>query len=75
MHMFGNYGAMGYGGGMIFMFLLWGLVIALILSVFRRSSKSYSPVEKRTALDIAQERFASRDITKLEFDRLKHDFR
>lgn len=71
MHMFGGYGGMGYGGlGMIFMFLFWGLIIALIVILIRQASSKSNSDKDQSPVDIVKQRYAKGEISKQEFDRL-----
>lgn len=72
---FGGYG-MGFVGW-IFMLLFWGLIIVGLVLVVRRlwdqgrSGISAGPGE--SPLEILKRRYARGEITKEEFDRMKHD--
>jgi putative membrane protein len=71
MHMFGGYGGMGYGGvGMIFMFLFWGFIIALVVMLVRKATSKPPPKQQDTPIDIAKRRYARGKISKQEFDHL-----
>lgn len=71
MHMFGGYGGMGYGGfGMIFMFLFWGLIIALIVILIRQASSKSNSDKDQSPVYIVKQRYAKGEISKQEFDRL-----
>lgn len=71
MHMFGGYGGMGYGGfGMIFMFLFWGLIIALIVILIRQASSKSNSDKDQSPVNIVKQRYAKGEISKQEFDRL-----
>jgi putative membrane protein len=73
--MFGGYG-MGYGGvGMIFMFLFWGVIIALVVLLIRKTISSPSARQDESPFDIAKKRYAKGEISKIEFDRLTNELR
>jgi len=59
--------------GWVWFLLFWGAVIALIVWAVRKVSERGSPESKRSALDIAKERYARGEITKEEFEQLKKD--
>jgi len=68
-----DYGGSGMGIGML---LLWGLLIFGAVMVFR-CSRGSGACEKRggekTALDILNERYASGEIEREEFEQKKND--
>jgi len=71
MHMFGGYGGMGYGGfGMIFMFLFWGLIIALVIMLIRQAGSKTNSSKDESPVNIVKQRYAKGEISKQEFDRL-----
>jgi len=71
MHMFGGYGGMGYGGfGMIFMFLFWGLIIALVIMLIRQAGSKTNSSKDESPVNIVKQRYAKGEISKEEFDRL-----
>jgi len=71
MHMFGGYGLMGYGGmGMIFMFLFWGGIIALVIFSIRQGTRKASPEYQETPVEIVKNRYARGEISREEFDRI-----
>ena len=75
MHMFGGYG-MGYGGiGMIFMFLFWGFIIALVVMLIRKTTSGPSARQDESPFDIVKMRYAKGEISKIEFDRLTNELR
>lgn len=51
------------------------IVVVLIYFVFRNvhCASYHSQVERTTALDILKKRYARGEITKAEFDQMKHD--
>lgn len=57
--------------GWLTMMLFWGLVIAAIVYFFRKLDQGTSSPTK--ALEIAKERYAKGEISKDEFDQLRHD--
>jgi putative membrane protein len=71
----------GMGWWMIFggilMVVFWGLVIALVVWAISRvtthRSDGPSTPEKRSALDIAKERYARGEISKEQFEQIKKD--
>lgn len=65
----------GMGITMFFMVVFWSLVIGLVVWLIVRLSRrdSGSQEEKRTAIDIARERYAKGDITKEQFDQIRKD--
>ena len=59
--------------GWILILAFWGGIIALIVWAVRRATDR-GPVEhRRSALDIAKERYARGEITKEQFEQLKKD--
>ena len=76
MHMFGGYGGMGYGGfGMIFMFLFWGLIIALVIMLIRQASSKTNSSKDESPVNIVKQRYAKGEISKQEFDRLMSELK
>jgi len=72
--MMGNYGygMMGYGG-MFFGLLFWIIIIVLgyfLIKSLIEHNKDHS-VERKSALDIAKDRYAKGEITKEELDEIK----
>jgi putative membrane protein len=72
----GNFGfGMMSGFGGIFMILFWiviiGLGIWLIVSLVSRTNSPQPPTE--SALDILKKRYARGEITKEQFDEMRHD--
>lgn len=66
----------GWGGG--FMMVTWILLIMIgIYLIFTFAGKSKNPEEKNasheTALDILNKRYASGEISREEYEEMKHD--
>ena len=67
--------------GFIFQVLFWGLIIMLIVKLFRSSRSSHcchdngemEEVEGDRSLEIVRERYAKGEIGKKEFEQLKKD--
>lgn len=66
--------------GFVFQVLFWGLVIMLIVKLFRSSRSSHcchsdetEEVEGDRSLGIIKERYAKGEIDKKEFEQLKKD--
>lgn len=66
--------------GFIFQVLFWGLVILLIVKLFRSSHSSHcchneemEEVDGGRSLEIVRERYAKGEIDKKEFEQLKKD--
>jgi len=65
--------------GFVFQVLFWGLVIMLIMKLFRSSHSSHcyhNDEEEMTedqSLEIVKERYAKGEIDKKEFEQLKKD--
>ncbi len=60
--------------GILFMVLFWVAIVALIVWAVRsfgRREEAHLP--KKSALDIARERYARGEITREEFDQIKRD--
>lgn len=62
----------GMGLGIVWMVVLWGGLIALIVWGIKKLTERDS-VSKRSALDIARERYARGEISKEQFEQLKRD--
>ncbi|MBT3363300.1 MAG: SHOCT domain-containing protein [Chloroflexi bacterium] len=65
-----------FGG--IMMFVFWGAIIALVVWGINRLSQnnSTSKTESRhNPIDIAKERYAKGEISKVEFEQIKSDLR
>jgi putative membrane protein len=56
-------------GGLLWL-VFWGTVIYLIVSVIRGDQR---PVRDDRPIEIAKRRYASGEIDKTEFDRIRHD--
>lgn len=67
---------MGWGG-MWFQFFLWIAVVALALwAIIRFSSQhrdEHDRTERKSAMDILEERYARGEIDREEFEQKKHD--
>ncbi len=60
--------------GVLWMLVFWGGIIALIVwGVRKLGGRSSGNGERRSALDIARERYARGEITKEQFEQLKRD--
>ena len=63
--------------GWVFMLLIWGLLIAGIIYLFRffSSRRKSTPSEQpeRTPLDILKVRYAKGEISEEDFNRMKED--
>lgn len=72
----GGFGGWGMGFGIVFMLLFWGLIIlgvaALIRWLLTQSSPGRSTHDK-TPLEIVQERYASDEIDREEYEQKKRD--
>ncbi|MDP2931978.1 MAG: SHOCT domain-containing protein [Chloroflexota bacterium] len=67
-----GWGWMVFGG--LWMVVFWGGIIALIVwGVKKLTERGGTSGEKRSALDIAKERYARGEITKDQFEQLKKD--
>lgn len=76
MHMFGGYGGVGYGGfGMIFMFLFWGLIVALVIMLIRQAGSKTNSGKDESPVNIVKQRYAKGEISKQEFDRLMSELK
>jgi putative membrane protein len=62
----------GFGGG-IFMILWWVVIIAAIVALVRWLMTSSSRRSDSGALDILSRRYASGEITREEYERMRHD--
>ncbi len=66
----------GMGIMMFLMIVFWSVVVGFIVWLIVRLTKSGtggSTEKKRTAIDIARERYAKGEITKEQFDQIKKD--
>jgi putative membrane protein len=71
-HMFGNYG-MG-GGGMIFMFLFWVLIIVAAIYLIKSiTSKGGGSPSAESADEILRKKYAKGEISREEFEKIKKD--
>ncbi len=63
------------GFGVIWMVLFWGGLIALIVWITRKLSRSDTDVSysKRNSIDIARERYAKGEISREEFEQIRSD--
>lgn len=60
-----------FGG--IWMILFWGAVIFLIVWAVKKLAGKGDTSARKTALDIAKERYARGEITEEEFSRIKNN--
>ncbi|MFO7568858.1 MAG: SHOCT domain-containing protein [Smithellaceae bacterium] len=67
-----NYG-FGYGG--MFMWIIFVIVVGVLIYfiVQTRKTKGQTPSQSETHLDILKKRYAKGEISKEDFDRMKHD--
>lgn len=75
-----GWGGYGYGMGILgglFMLVFWGLIIiGLVLAirwVWNRGPDGTRTGTRQTPLDILKRRYAQGEISKAEYDRMKHD--
>jgi len=68
MHAFGGYG-LGMGFGSVFMLLFWAAIIYLIFTLLKRDRRCSA----NSAEDILKRRYASGEISKEDFERMKRD--
>ena len=60
--------------GFIFQILFWGLIIMLIVRLFKSSHRcQHEGDDKDRSLEIVRERYAKGEINKKEFEQLKKD--
>ena len=79
--MWGNFCNMGWGGGLgfgwMFMLLFWGLIIwAIIVLAKNLSSDDEHYLKDRNqdkALDILRERYATGELSKEDFEKMRKD--
>ena len=70
---------MGFGGfGFIFMGLFWIVIIGagiwLLSNLFPKNNESQTrPSDNETALDILKQRYARGELTKEEYESMRHD--
>ncbi len=80
-HMWSGWGWGGMFISIVFMLLFWGIIITLVFFAVRsliRSSQSGgsregSSTERQTPLEIIQERYARGEITRQEYQDMRHD--
>ena len=76
--MWGAHDGIGWGmgwwmlWGSIWFVVFWGIIIGLVVWVVNRLGGGRGE-EASTPLEIARRRYARGEITKEEFDRLRHD--
>ena len=70
----GGYGMMGFGMGFgfIFMLLFWGLVIWLIVTLINASQSNKNGLD---SLTILKKRYASGEITKRQYEKMKKELK
>ena len=68
-----NMGGLWMGLGALFMFVFWGIVIALVVWLIVRLARSGKQTASENPLEIAKARYAKGEITKEEFEQLKKD--
>lgn len=68
MHWNGNY-FMGHGFGGIFMILFWVVLVVIVVSLLRREGLG------ETAEEVAKKRYARGEISREEFERIRHDLK
>ena len=61
------------GLGSLFMFVFWALIIALVVWLIVRVTRSGQQSASQDPLEIAKARYAKGEITKKEFEQLKKD--
>ena len=71
--MWGGGGFMHGPLGMIVMVLFWALIIGLVVKLFQFFFSSKDSHKESSALDILKKRYASGEISKVEFDQMKQD--
>ena len=73
--MFGSFGMGGYGMmgfGFIFMLLFWGLVIWLIVTLINARQSNKNELD---SLTILKKRYASGEITKRQYEKMKKELK
>ncbi len=68
-----NMGPVWMGLGGLFMFVFWALIIALVVWLIVRLTRSGQQSAPQDPLEIAKARYAKGEITKKEFEQLKKD--
>ena len=70
----GGWAGWGMGFGWIFMILFWGLIILGIVALVKwLSTGSGSPGSSKRPLEILQERYARGEISRDEYEHMRHD--
>ncbi len=75
---YGLWGLFGHGlgwmlGGGLMMLLFWAGLIALFIVALRSRPASHARRDNSEALDILNARYARGEISKEEYDRIRHD--
>lgn len=72
----GGYGMMGFGMGFgfIFMLLFWGAVIWLVYALIK-AAQSNSQSKGEDAMEILKKRYAKREISKKQYEKMKKELR
>jgi len=75
MHMFGGFSGMGFGGGagMLFMILFWGIIIALVITLIRRTIVQSYPKKVESPHEIVKNRYAKGELSRDEYLSLTRD--
>ncbi len=71
-----NWMNQGMGGGMVFMWIFWILIIGLIISVVLKLVNPplpYNQVAPESSMEILKKRYARGEISKEEFEQIKKD--
>ncbi|PKN18697.1 MAG: electron transporter RnfE [Deltaproteobacteria bacterium HGW-Deltaproteobacteria-6] len=65
----------GFGYGGMFMWIIFLIVIGLLIYFFvqTQKKKDQTPAQGESHLDILKKRYAKGEITKEDYDRMKHD--
>ena len=74
----GGWGPMmhyGFGYGGMFMWIIFLIVIGVLIYfiVQAQKTKGQTPAQGESSLDILKKRYAKGEISKEDFDRMKHD--